>query len=143
MHCTLPRKQKRSERHRTLRPTGGGLGLVSDSGIFSGIVCYCGILRHNVRYSAYCGITCTISHFPVQFPLAATRSISFRDSTDLISHFPVQFPLTATRSSHFPFAVRLDRSHFATRPISFPISHFSAISPGRDSIRSSISFPNP
>ena len=42
----------------------------------------------------------------VQFPLAATRSISFRDSTDLISHF-------------------------------------SAISPGRDSIRSSISFPNP
>ena len=69
--------------------------------------------------------------------------ISFRDSTDLISHFPVQFPLTATRSSHFPFAVRLDRSHFATRPISFPISHFSAISIGRDSIRSSISFPNP
>ena len=90
MHCTLPRKQKRSERHRTLRPTGGGLGLVSDSGIFSGIVCYCGILRHNVRYSAYCGIICTISHFPVQFPLAATRSISFRDSTDLISHFPFQ-----------------------------------------------------
>ena len=60
----------------------------------------------------------------MQFPLAATRSISFRDSTDLISHFPVQFPLTATRSSHFTFAVRLDRSHFATRPISFPISHF-------------------
>ena len=34
------------------------------------------------------------SHFPfpisVQFPLAATRSISFRDSTDLISHFPFQ-----------------------------------------------------
>jgi len=51
--------------------------------------------------------------------------------------------VTATRSSHFPFAVRLDRSHFATRSISFPISHFSAISSGRDSIRSSISFPNP
>ena len=85
-------------------------------------MCYHGILRNNVQFSAYCGIICTISHFPVQFPLAATRSISFRDSTDLISHFPVQFPLTATRSSHFPFAVRLDRSHFATRPISFPIS---------------------
>ena len=50
----------------------------------------------------------------MQFPLTATRSISFRDSTGLISHFPVQFPLTATRSSHFPFAVRLDDliSHF-------------------------------
>ena len=71
------------------------------------------------------------------------RHISFlhRQFSLITPHFP--FPLTATRSSHFPFAVRLDRSHFATRPISFPISHFSAISTGRDSIRSSISFPNP
>ena len=50
----------------------------------------------------------------ISFPICsaistdATRSISFRDSTDLISHFPfaVQFPVIATRfghRSHFPF----------------------------------------
>ena len=29
--------------------------------------------------------------FAVQIPLTATRSISFRDSTDLISHFQCNF----------------------------------------------------
>ena len=63
MHCTMPRKQKRSERHRTLRPTGGGLGLISNSGIFSGII----YLRSRPQ-------TPTAAGRPTQAPSCPSRS---------------------------------------------------------------------